>query len=71
MNNEIFLSLEEDVLDELKGRHYLSLDTAKEVLNLNKFKDRFINNSKQFDYLETEEIAKEFYKTYMYLTSNK
>ncbi|MFF2754804.1 hypothetical protein ACFVR1_13770 [Psychrobacillus sp. NPDC058041] len=66
-DEELYESLKEDLIDELKEKYALSIEIINEVLIKNKFKDRFLRNSKQFDYIEPEEVAAEFYKTYKHL----
>ena len=64
--NDIYDSFEEDLIDELTSRYPISQHEAKLVLQINKFKERFMSKTDQFDYFELCEIADIFYDTYLY-----
>ena len=65
MDIKLYLSLKEDIMGELIDKYQLNLETIREVLEVNKFRERFKDNHEQFEYMEAEEIAQEFYKTYL------
>lgn len=69
--NESYLSFEEDVMAELKETYKLSSETGQQILETNKFKERYMRNPAQFDYMELEEIARDFYKTYNHLKNSE
>lgn len=68
--DELYSSLEEDVIKELRRKHRVTFEAAKEVLQVNNFRERFMEDSEQFDFFEPEELAEEFHKAFEYLRTD-
>lgn len=68
-SNEIYLSLKEDIEDEIKQRYNLSDKQIEDLLEINQLKERYFKNPDQFDYFEVDELATLLYETYKELNN--